>query len=281
MELKYIIEKDEILIKDFLEERGFSRRFRRRAKSNPWFFVNDKEVSNLHKLKKGDVLVIKVKESLNADYPINKTPLNILYEDEYILAVNKPANLSCQPSRKHFSDNLLSMVKYYFQKNNIDGNIHLINRLDYSTSGIVIIGKNGLIHYKLANTQTVKKYLCLVKGSLQDKSGVINLPIYRPNSYDIRRAVDKEGKDALTYYKVLKEVADQSLVEVKLGTGRTHQIRVHFSHLSHPLIGDKLYGDGGELLYLHCYKFKFNHPITNKFIKIVNYPEWIKGDSNA
>lgn len=281
MELKYIIECDKILIKDFLELQGFSRRFRRKVRTNDWLFVNGKSAKNYYSLKKGDELVIKIKESLNDEFPINKTPLDVLYEDRYLLIVNKPLGISSQPSRKHFNDNLISMIKNYYLENKIESNIHLVNRLDFSTSGIMIVAKSGLIHQQLSKVEITKKYLCVVQGILENKEGKIELPIKRINLYDIRRWVSDDGKPSLTYYQVLKENDYKSVVEVRLGTGRTHQIRVHFAYLNHPLIGDKLYGDGGNFLYLHCYLIEFVHPITDEKVKVLNYPKWYEEVNNA
>jgi 23S rRNA pseudouridine1911/1915/1917 synthase len=276
MEMKYIVDLDNVQVKKFLEHIGCSRTLLRKVRVNNSIFVNGINVKNYDYVNKGDELIIKFNEELNPEFEVNEMDLDILYEDEYLLIVNKPDGLASQPSRKHQNDNLISVVKNYYLKSNIDSNIHLVNRLDYSTTGIVIIAKLGFVHFEMTKIDILKKYLCVVEGEMDEKEGSIRLPIKRMIAHDIRRCVAEDGQASVTHYKVLKEEDNRSLLEVTLETGRTHQIRVHMSHLGHPLIGDSLYGQEGEFLMLHCFQIKFIHPLTKELIDIINYPFWCK-----
>ncbi len=276
MEIKYIVEIEKAIIKDYLKNKGCSRTLLRKIRVNNCLYVNGELRKNHEMVSRGDEIIIKIEEKMNPDFLINKSDLDILYEDEYLLIVNKPNNLAIQPSRKHQFDNLISVAAAYFHEQNIDANIHVVNRLDYSTTGIVIIAKSGYMHFEMSKCNFEKKYLCIVKGIMEEKIGKICLPIKRVTEKNILRMVSPDGQEAITYYKVIKEYDDRTLLEVILGTGRTHQIRVHMSHLGHPLIGDVLYGEQADRLYLHCYNMKFIHPITKQEINIIKYPEWIK-----
>lgn len=278
MEIKYIVDTNNIQIKEFLKLKGCSRSLLTKVRVRDCLYVNGEKKKNYEIVNKEDVITIVIKEVLNPDFVLNFTPLDILFEDDYFLIVNKPNTVSSQPSRKHQTDNLISMVAAYFKEKNITANIHLVNRLDFSTSGIVIITKSGYMHNLMSKNEISKKYLCRVNGKLANKCGTIHLPIKRINDYDIRRMVDPSGVAAITHYKVLLEKDDYSLVDVSLETGRTHQIRVHMSHIGHPLVGDLLYGKEDKHLYLHCYNMSFTHPITNEVINIINYPLWVKED---
>ena len=279
MEMKFNVDIDNIKIKDFLELKGCSRNFRRQVRVKDNLFVNGEKVKNYFILKIGDELVIKVDEERNSEIIVNATPLDILFEDEYLLIVNKPSGISSQPSRKHPDDNLISMIHHYYLENNITTNVHLVNRLDFLTTGIVIVAKAGFIHHALSSQVMTKKYLCYITGTLEEKQGTIDLPIRRIAPLDIRRGVTPDGQRAITHYQVLKEYEDKSLVEVQLETGRTHQIRVHFSYLGHPLVGENLYSNGTGGLMLHCYLMKFIHPISKEPIEIIKHPDWEELDA--
>lgn len=203
-----------------------------------------------------------------------KMDLDIQYEDSWLLIVNKPSGVAIHPSILHYDDSLSNGVKYYFDKIGLKKKIRPVNRLDFNTSGLVIFAKCSYIHENLSkqmqNGEFSKMYLALVKGNLNKKQGVINLPIGRKDGSIIERCIDfKNGQNAITKYEVLKffENKNCSLVKCQLITGRTHQIRVHFSAISHPLIGDSLYNDDFKNLndnnngqMLHCYFLKFKHP---------------------
>ncbi len=278
MILKYIIEENEILVKEFLEKKGLSRNLRKKARINDIIYINGVKARNYFPLYKGDLLELVFTEKMNDEIESNEEiEIEILYEDDYILVVNKPNGISSQPSRKHQTDNLISCIKSYFINKNIQSNIHLVNRLDFSTSGLMIIAKDGVTHFEFSKINILKKYVCEIEGHINPYNGVINLPIDRYEAPSIKRYVSENGKPSITYYNVIKKKNNTDIVDVTLGTGRTHQIRVHFSHLGHPLIGDELYGKKDEFLKLHCYCLSFNHPWDDtKKIEVIKYPFWIE-----
>ncbi len=277
MELKYIVEIDEIVIKDYLEQKGLSRRIRRKLRTLDNIYVNGQKQKNYYVLHLNDELVLVFNEILNDEIAINSQELDIVYEDDQLLIINKPDGLSSQPSKKHPKDNMISIIKNYFLNNNIDSNIHLVNRLDLDTTGLMIVAKNGLMHHFMSEVEILKEYICEIEGHITPTKGTINLPIDRYPAPDIRRFVGPNGKKSITHYETLVEKEDTSILLVRLQTGRTHQIRVHMSHLGHPLLGDILYGSQAGKLKLHCYHLMFIHPNLNISINMKNYPVWYQG----
>ncbi len=278
MILKYIIEEEKILVKEYLELIGLSRNIRKKARIEDVIYINGQKSRNYYELHRGDILELIFEEQMNQEIDVNNKDFKILFEDQYIMIIEKESGISSQPSRKHPTDNVISCVKNYFINNNINSNIHLVNRLDFSTSGLMIIAKDGITHFEFSKINIVKKYLCEITGHINPNSGTINLPIGRYEAPSIKRYVTEEGKESITHYKVIKNNENTDYVEVTLETGRTHQIRVHFSYLGHPLIGDELYGTKADNLKLHCYYLSFNHPWTNEKIEVKNYPNWIGRD---
>ena len=223
--------------------------------------------------KNGDTvtIILDYKEECTNIKP-TKMDLQIVYEDEFLLVLNKPSGVPVHPSLYHFDDSLSNGVKYYFDKIKLNKKIRPINRIDLNTSGLVLFAKCEYIQEALikqmANNNFEKTYLAIIDGHLEKRTGTINKPIIRKKNSIIERQVSSFGKSAITNYKVIKEFDNYSLVECMLETGRTHQIRVHFAYLNTPLIGDTLYGKKNSLLInrqaLHSYKMEFTHPITNK-----------------
>lgn len=257
--------------------------------------LNNKPAKFIDKVKLGDhiKLVFPVEKSNLA--PLDK-PLNIIYEDDYLIAVNKPPLLVVHPT-KNFLDNTLLNQVYAHAKNKNEQYIpRLVNRLDRDTSGIVLIAKNPIIQdnffKQVLDDKVDKTYNILVHGFLDKKKGVIKLPIKRALDNDPRRIVADDGKLSITKYEVLKEGIVKSkkisLIKAKLLTGRTHQLRVHFSYIGHPILGDELYGefkeennknkdtsflkpdlDFIERQAIHAYSLSFFHPILEKDLQIV------------
>ena len=278
MEIKFIVDTDNIPVKEYLKNQGFSRTMLRKVRVQNSIYVNGINVKNHTIVNKNDELIVVVNEELNTDLEVNPIKLDILYEDEYLLIVNKPNEMSSQPSRKHQVDNLISVIKHHYLQTGIESNIHLVNRLDYSTTGIVVVAKMGFVHFEMSKLDILKEYLCIVHGIMEEKSGTIRLPIKRIEELNIRRWVSDDGQMSVTHYQVLKEFDNKSLLKVGLETGRTHQIRVHMSYLNHPLLGDALYGiEKGDLM-LHCFHIKFVHPFSKEIIDIINYPKWYQED---
>ncbi|HOR95282.1 MAG TPA: RluA family pseudouridine synthase [Bacilli bacterium] len=279
MILEYIVEEDSIVLKDYLAKIRLPRNFRSgQNKEHLFFFVNNQEVANYYRLKKGDKLVIVASEK-DKDTTVNpvKDNLTILFEDEYFLIVEKRPGLATIPTRKHYNQSLANHIMAYYREKGIVARIHFVTRLDLPTSGIVILAKNGYLHALMENVPLVKKYLLMAEGTLEQSEGEIVLPIAKDENSTIKREVDPAGQLAKTKYRVLAREENRSLVEAELLTGRTHQIRVHFSHLGHPIVGDKLYGKESETgLMLHSYFVEFVHLITKERISVRSYPHWWK-----
>ena len=283
MKLEYVVEK-EMLLKEYLAYLDLSRRFTKRVKLYGKMYINGVIAKNYYPVKVGDTITLEYNEEENEEILTQKEALDIVYEDSHILVVNKKENLATQPSRKHYYNNLVSIVKGYFEDNNISSNVHIVNRLDYATSGLMVIAKDGFTHHALTKEKVINRYYyALVVGIMDKKEGVIDLPIARMSDSSIKRMVSVSGKEAITRYKVIHEDKDNntSIVEIKLETGRTHQIRVHFAYLNHPLIGDALYNPNSvnsERLYLHCFKIDFINPYTKEEIVLERKPDFYKGE---
>lgn len=276
MKLEYIIEEDNILVKDYLHKIGLSRRLQRHIKAHDSIYINDEKAKNFYKLNKGDKLTIVTFESLNDNFVSGLDDLDVLYEDEFFLIVNKKRGVAIQPSRKHFNDSLFASIKKYYLDHNVDGNIHIVTRLDLDTTGIVLIAKSGYVHSAINNIEYTKKYICECYGAFDSIDGEYTDPIDRVEESSIKRWVKEDGKYSKTIYHVLKN-GDISRIECTLVTGRTHQIRVHMAYHNHPLLGDKLYGITDDYdLRLHAYYLSFTNPINNQFIEVMCDASWNK-----
>ncbi len=278
MILKYTVKKSDENIKQILKnEFNMSERFILKLKRNNCIYINNKNVSISYPIKENDKLCIEENFAELSDgiVPNNNIKLNILYEDEYLLIVDKPAGIPVHPSISHYEDSLSNGVKAYFDNINLSKKIRPVNRLDKDTSGIVIFAKNEYIQECLIKQMNahvfVKKYIAILEGILENKSGKIDAPIARKPNSIIERCIDDSGDSAITNYIVLKESKNLSKVEFSLETGRTHQIRVHSKYIGHPILGDSLYGNKSNLISrqaLHAYYISFVHPITQKTISI-------------
>ncbi len=209
-------------------------------------------------------------EEDNSNIVPTKMDLNIIFEDDWLLVVNKPAGIAIHPSVLHYSDSLCNGIRFYFDKIGLKKKIRPVNRLDLNTSGLVVFAKCEYIQEclinQMKNNQFKKEYLAVCNGIFNEKSGTINLPIARKRNSIIERCISENGQTAITHYEVLKEFDNYSLVKCSLETGRTHQIRVHMSAIGHPLLGDSLYGSISDLINrqaLHCYNLQFIHPVYN------------------
>lgn len=210
----------------------------------------------------------------NSNILPSEMELNILYEDEGLLILDKPAGIPVHPSMQHYADSLSNGVRFYFDNIKLHKKIRPVNRLDRDTSGIVIFAKNEYIHNILSQQMQhgilKKKYIAICEGIFDLKEGIIDFPITRKENSIIERCVNPLGDSAITNYKVIQELnspTSLSVLDINLITGRTHQIRVHTSYLGHPIIGDSLYGNASPFISrqaLHAYKIEFLNPITNK-----------------
>ena len=225
----------------------------------------------------GDTITINFDyEEDNSNIIPTKMNLNIIFEDDWLLVVNKPAGIAIHPSVLHYSDSLCNGIRFYFDKIGLKKKIRPVNRLDLNTSGLVVFAKCEYIQEclinQMKNNQFKKEYLAVCNGIFDKKSGTINLPIARKENSIIERCISENGQTAITHYEVLKEFDNYSLVKCSLETGRTHQIRVHMSAIGHPLLGDSLYGSISDLINrqaLHCFNLQFIHPVYNNDLKFL------------
>ena len=265
-----------LTIKEFLKENNVGRGKIEYIRVNKLSLVNDVFMPLETKLQKGDKLSFIIDE--NIDFVAENKDIDVVYEDEYVLIVNKPINMIIHPDDKSKGGTLVNLVASYYKKNNIKRKIRYIHRIDKETTGIVLFAKDFLseaILLKQINNHQIKKYyLALIEGHLKQNKGQIKANIGEDRHINNKMCVSKSGKEALTNYKEIKRFKDYSLVEFELITGRTHQIRVHSSYLNHPLLGDPLYGGNYQYINrvaLHSFKMVFIHPITNKEISIISY----------
>lgn len=264
-----------MLLRDYLfNVLKFSSRLVKRAKEGQ-ILVNGEPKTVRYQLKMDDVLEIHVPIEKSESMHPEKMPLDIVYEDEDVIVVNKLAGIPTIPSRLHPNGTLANSLLYYYKNNHIPYTIHVVTRLDKDTSGLVLIAKHPYSHSLLSSMQQngkiERKYVAIVHGNLHCESGTIDEPIGRKPNSIIERTVMQTGKRAITHYKRIKQTEQYAVVEVELETGRTHQIRVHFSYLGNPLVGDDLYGGKTGMIKrqaLHCSEITFTHPFTKEYITV-------------
>ena len=276
MDLNYTVH-NEINIRQVLRERfGISNRLLLKLKQNKKIYLNNSNNIYLDMpTKENDLIKINLDfDEDNSNIVPTKMNLNILYEDDSLLIIDKPPHMPVHPSLNHYENSLSNGVKYYFNSINLHRLIRPINRLDKDTSGIVMFAKNEYIQSKLTNY--TKQYIAIVVGKLEGKE-IIDKPIKRKADSIIERCIDESGEKAITEYEVLKNfnINGEDLTEVKciLHTGRTHQIRVHMASINHPILGDTLYGKETNLIdrqARHAFRIKFIHPITKKEIEVIS-----------
>ncbi|WEV44523.1 RluA family pseudouridine synthase [Lactobacillus sp. ESL0684] len=257
----------------FLLKHGFSKQAINNAKHNQGLIlVNHKRRYTSYQLHLGDeIIFVPGQEKRNVWLHTSNLPLAIVKETTNYLVINKPAGVLSIPSRFEDDSAVVNRVLGYFaRKNQPDLKPHVVTRLDKDTSGLVLVGKNPIAHSrfsKISKTDFVKKYHAIVHGNFasDEAVGLIDAPIGR-SSEAIERSVTTSGKKAQTQYQVLEQVDGASLVELRLLTGRTHQIRVHMQFLGHPLFGDQLYGiaDGFQRQALNCYYLAFPDPFMQQ-----------------
>ena len=234
-------------------------------------YINGTESRVVDKVKTNDEIIIFLPEKTEAPL-LWETELNVIYEDEDLLIINKPSGVSVHPTRNHPNGTLCNAVAAYLKNRGNENFVaRAVGRLDKVTSGVMVFAKNAFVASKL-NGNLDKTYIALAEGVLEGE-GTVNAPIYRPDMNKTIRVVGDQGDEAITNWKALKSFGDKTILEVRTITGRTHQIRVHCAHIGHALVGDEMYGAKSteymKRAALHCYKVKIVHPITNKEMTFV------------
>jgi len=256
-------------------ELKISAKLFKRLKLNARLKINDVVCRSIDLLKTGDVFTADISDLEKSDIEPNYIPLDILYEDNEILVVNKPPFMSVHPSMGNYTTTLANGVMYHFMQNGGAGVFRAVNRLDKNTSGICVIAKTQYVHSILSKQiqsgEFKRRYYAVVHGNIESDEGTIDCPIKREQESIIKRVVADDGKEAITHFKVLERYKNCTVLDIVLETGRTHQIRVHFSHIGNPLYGDWLYGTGNDEDFinrqaLHAYTIKFIHPVKNEWL---------------
>lgn len=274
--IDYIIDEDSagLRVEQFLRRKRYSGQNLSEIKRMPKsILVNGVHYYMRQELSTGDHLQVRICETQNSEkIPPTKLPLDIIYEDEDLLVLNKPAGMPIHPSLNNYTNSIANALAYYFQSQGKPFIFRCCNRLDRDTSGLTIVSKHlvsGSILSDMTKYREVhREYLAIARGSVTPSEGTIQAPLGRKEGTIIERTVDWEhGEDAVTHYKVVKEANGHSLVSLRLETGRTHQIRIHMKHLGYPLIGDYLYNPDMEYMTrqaLHSHHMEFIHPITGE-----------------
>ncbi|RAP29719.1 Ribosomal large subunit pseudouridine synthase D [Brevibacillus laterosporus] len=283
--LDHIVDEQEkgMTVEEIIRQKmSVSGRMLQRLTRSKGILVNRKAPFLKRQVKAGDLISVRIFDDKREQEALVMLPpapfevqLEILYEDEYFIVVNKPTGMTTHPIREDQHDTLLNQLVLYWSKQGKSLMPHTVHRLDRETSGAILIAKSSYAHQladKLMREGNVdRNYIALVTGRIEQESGTIAEPIKRDPMHKVKRQVHQKGEEAITHYKVLATNDEVSLVDIKLDTGRTHQIRVHFEYVDHPLVGDTLYRGarmGFSNQALHAYQISFNHPVTEELLQI-------------
>jgi len=244
-------------------------------------FVNGKNEKESYKIKVNDNITIQIEEPKSSKLEAQDIPLNIIYEDNDIIVINKPKGMVVHPGNGNPDNTLVNAVLAHCKGSlsGIGGEIRpgIVHRIDKDTSGLIIVAKNDKSHINLSeqikNHEVTKIYTALVKGNISEDEATIDMPIGRDKKDRKKMSVTRDGKEAVSHIKVVKRYGNYTLIRVKIDTGRTHQIRVHMAKIGHPVVGDEVYSSGknefgvkGQML--HSTILKFKHPISGKEIML-------------
>lgn len=281
LKMKLIAENNIRIDKYLMEKLSYSRSKIQRMIEKECILVNDEKTKNSYTLKLGDAIFIEEEYSEEVDIIPEKIDLDIVYEDEYLLVVNKPSGMVVHPAAGNFKGTLVNGLMYHCNNNlsTINGDIRpgIVHRIDKDTSGLLLVAKNDEVHDNLAKQisekSVVRKYIALVDGIIEEDTATIDAPIGRDTLNRKKMAVtDVNSKDAITHLRVLERLNKATLIECKLETGRTHQIRVHLNYIGHPVVNDPVYGkrkldDENFGQMLHAKTIGFIHPITKEYLE--------------
>lgn len=267
------ISDEGLTIKEYLKKHNVGRGKIEEIRVNHSSFINELYAPLETCLHENDFLSFDIREEI--DFIPQDGSLDVVYEDDYFLAVNKPANMIIYPDSKEKKGTLVNLIANYYIKNNIHRKIRYLHRIDKETTGLILFAKDflseAILLKEFENHTIYRAYLALLEGKIKRKKGTISACIGQDRHINGKMCINNKGKNAISKYRLIKEYNNYSLVEFTLLTGRTHQIRVHASYFLNPLLGDVLYG--GTLQYisrvaLHSYKMRFIHPFTNKEVLI-------------
>ena len=257
----------------FLKGQGISRRIITKLKYIGCLLVNGQPATTRHPVAVGDEVTLLFPRETELSCQAESGDFTILYEDSDLLAIDKPYGIATHPALGTAHGTLGNFVTHYYVENGCPMPFRPVSRLDKTTSGVIIIAKHGLSHHILSSQKQdgtyEKTYLALVAGVPEEPSGDITFPIARESETSLKRVCREDGKPAHTNYRLVAQKGNFSLLELKLKTGRTHQIRVHLSQIGHPIVGDNMYGGlPAKRLYLHSFRTEFLHPITGEHMAI-------------
>ncbi|MDP4182122.1 MAG: RluA family pseudouridine synthase [Bacillota bacterium] len=292
-EIKIIADMSDTRIDSWISEKlsNYSRTYIKKLIDNDAVQVNGKNIKSNYKLKLDDEVIIRIPDPVKLDVEAEKIDIEVLYEDNDILVINKPKGMVVHPAAGNYSGTLVNALMDYCgdDLSDINGVIRpgIVHRIDKDTSGLLVVAKNNVAHDRLTEmlkTHDIKRvYAALVDGVIREDSGKIDAPIGRHPVDRKKMAVNiKTGRRSITHFKVLERFSENTFIEVRLETGRTHQIRVHMSYIGFPIVGDEVYGrrkknydTGGQTL--HAKILEFEHPISGEHMRFeVDLPDYFK-----
>jgi 23S rRNA pseudouridine1911/1915/1917 synthase len=279
--LEYLVTSEDSLnrIDKFISEidKDLSRTTIKKLIEEGKLLINESKIKPSYKVKVDDLIEILEVDFSEKEITPTKMDLNIVFEDDQLVVVNKPSGLVVHPAPGHYQDTLVNGLMYHLNSlSNLNGDTRpgIVHRIDKDTSGLLMVAKNNIAHATLAEElkkkKTKREYIALVDGVIKNKRGKINAPIGRAKNNRLKMDVTASGKTAVTHFEVLETFEKNTLIKCVLETGRTHQIRVHMAYINHPVVGDFIYGSAkvneyGQ--YLHAKTLGFTHPVTRQYMQ--------------